>query len=44
MNIHEYQGKEVLKRYGVAVLDGYVATTPEEAEAGARSCPARSGW
>ena len=39
MNIHEYQGKEVLKRYGVAVLDGYVAMTPEEAEAGARKLP-----
>src|ERR1700712_4134220 len=33
MNIHEYQGKELLKRYGVAVLDGYVAWTPDEAEA-----------
>ena len=39
MNIHEYQGKDVLKRYGVAVLDGYVATTPEEAEAGAAKLP-----
>jgi succinyl-CoA synthetase beta subunit len=33
MNIHEYQGKELLKRYGVTVLDGHVAWTPEEAEA-----------
>ena len=33
MNIHEYQGKELLRRYGVPVLDGHVATTPEEAEA-----------
>ncbi|MGI4953016.1 MAG: ADP-forming succinate--CoA ligase subunit beta [Janthinobacterium lividum] len=32
MNIHEYQGKELLKGYGVAVLDGYVAWTPQEAE------------
>ncbi len=39
MNIHEYQGKEVLKRYGVAVLDGYVATTADEAEAGAQKLP-----
>ena len=39
MNIHEYQGKEVLKRYGVAVLDGHVATTPEEAEAAAQKLP-----
>ncbi|SUE42795.1 ADP-forming succinate--CoA ligase subunit beta [Roseomonas gilardii] len=39
MNIHEYQGKELLRRYGVAVLDGYVARTPEEAEAAARKLP-----
>src|SRR6201990_1258096 len=32
MNIHEYQGKELLKRYGVTVLDGHVAWPPEEAE------------
>ena len=32
MNIHEYQAKELLRRYGVAVLDGHVARTPEEAE------------
>ena len=25
MNIHEYQSKELLRRYGVAVLDGHVA-------------------
>jgi succinyl-CoA synthetase beta subunit len=39
MNIHEYQGKELLRRYGVAVLEGHVATTPAEAEAGARQLP-----
>ena len=39
MNIHEYQGKELLRRYGVAVLEGHVATTPAEAEAGARKLP-----
>jgi succinyl-CoA synthetase beta subunit len=33
MNIHEYQAKEILRKYGVAVLKGKVATTPEEAEA-----------
>ncbi|MFD2612988.1 ADP-forming succinate--CoA ligase subunit beta [Paenibacillus gansuensis] len=31
MNIHEYQGKEVLKQYGVAVPQGKVAFTVEEA-------------
>src|SRR3954465_4331340 len=39
MNIHEYQGKELLKRYGVTVLDGSVAWTPEEAEAAAAKLP-----
>lgn len=35
MNIHEYQGKEIFRRYGVAVPDGYVAKTPNEAVAAA---------
>jgi succinyl-CoA synthetase beta subunit len=39
MNIHEYQAKELLKRYGVAVLEGHVAWTPEEAEAAAAKLP-----
>src|ERR1700693_1473476 len=39
MNIHEYQGKDLLKRYGVTVLDGHVAWTPEEAEAAAAKLP-----
>jgi len=31
MNIHEYQGKSILKKYGVPVPTGLVASTPEEA-------------
>ena len=31
MNIHEYQGKEILRKYGVAVPNGNVAFTVEEA-------------
>ncbi len=31
MNIHEYQGKEILRKYGVAVPNGRVAFTVEEA-------------
>ncbi|OCS87659.1 ADP-forming succinate--CoA ligase subunit beta [Caryophanon tenue] len=31
MNIHEYQGKEILRQYGVAVPRGYVAFSPDEA-------------
>ena len=36
MNIHEYQAKDVLRKYGVAVLEGKVVTTPDEAEAAAQ--------
>ncbi|TQR17411.1 ADP-forming succinate--CoA ligase subunit beta [Psychrobacillus soli] len=31
MNIHEYQGKQLLRQYGVAVSNGIVAFSPEEA-------------
>ena len=31
MNIHEYQGKQLLRQYGVAVPNGIVAFSPEEA-------------
>lgn len=36
MKIHEYQGKALLKEYGVPVPRGVVAITPDEAEAAAR--------
>jgi succinyl-CoA synthetase beta subunit len=36
MKIHEYQGKEVLRQYGVPVPRGIVARTPEEAETAAK--------
>jgi succinyl-CoA synthetase beta subunit len=39
MNIHEYQAKELLKQYGVAVLEGHVAWTPDEAAAAAARLP-----
>ena len=39
MNIHEYQAKDLLKRYGVAVPDGYVAWTPDEAVQAASKLP-----
>jgi succinyl-CoA synthetase beta subunit len=43
MNIHEYQGKEILRNYGVAVPNGKVAFTVEEAieaakELGSKVC------
>lgn len=31
MNIHEYQGKSILQAHGVAVQEGFVAETPEQA-------------
>ncbi len=31
MNIHEFQGKSILKKFGVAVPEGIVAETPDEA-------------
>ena len=31
MNIHEYQAKEILRKYGVATLKGKVAYSPDEA-------------
>ena len=37
MNIHEYQAKELLEKFGVATTRGKVASTPDEAEAIARS-------
>ncbi len=36
MKIHEYQAKGILKKYGVAVPRGTMATTREEAEAAAK--------
>ena len=35
MNIHEYQAKELLRRYGVPVPEGKVVSTPREARAAA---------
>lgn len=31
MNIHEYQGKQILKSFGVRIQEGIVAETPEQA-------------
>ncbi len=36
MKIHEYQAKEILRKYGVAVPRGYLALTAMEAEGAAR--------
>ncbi len=39
MNIHEYQGKAVIKEFGATVSMGFPAFTPEEAEAAAKKLP-----
>lgn len=36
MKIHEYQGKEILRKYGVPTLRGHLALTPAEAETAAK--------
>jgi len=37
MNLHEYQGKSILKQYGVAVPEGIVTETPGQAVEAAKS-------
>ncbi|MFC5384867.1 ADP-forming succinate--CoA ligase subunit beta [Aquamicrobium segne] len=39
MNIHEYQGKQLLKAYGAPVADGVAILSASEAEAAAKSLP-----
>ena len=43
MNLHEYQGKELLKSYGVAIQEGKVATSVEEAVAAFKSLQEETG-
>jgi succinyl-CoA synthetase beta subunit len=39
MNIHEYQGKQVLKGFGAPVAEGVAITSVDQAEAAARQLP-----
>ena len=39
MNVHEYQAKELLAKFGVAIPAGHAAMTVEEAVAGAKLLP-----
>lgn len=43
MNIHEYQAKGILKKYGVRIQEGFVADTPEKAVEVARELNAQTG-
>ncbi|MBA2614016.1 MAG: ADP-forming succinate--CoA ligase subunit beta [Bacteroidetes bacterium] len=46
MNIHEYQGKSILKSFGVSIQEGIVAETAEQAVAAAKELKAKynSDW
>jgi succinyl-CoA synthetase beta subunit len=37
LDLHEYQGKELFRRYGIPVSEGLLATTPAEARAAAET-------
>ena len=43
MNIHEYQGKQILKSFGVAIQEGIVADTPENAVEAAKELQKQTG-
>lgn len=43
MNLHEYQAKELLKKYGVPVQEGIAASTPHEAEEAYRQIKTQFG-
>ena len=43
MNLHEYQAKMIMKKYGVQVPEGILANTPEEAVNAASMIHANSG-
>ncbi len=43
MNLHEYQGKELLKGFGVRIQEGIVANTPEEAVEAAKKLKKQTG-
>lgn len=43
MNIHEYQAKDILKKFGVAVQRGIVADTPDKAVAAAKEIMTETG-
>lgn len=43
MNLHEYQGKEILASHGVRIQRGYIANNSEEAVAKAKQLTAETG-
>jgi succinyl-CoA synthetase beta subunit len=43
MNIHEYQGKSILKSFGVGIQEGIVADTAEQAVDAAKELSNQTG-
>ena len=43
MNLHEYQGKQLLNSFGVKIQRGIIATTPEEAVSAAKKLTIETG-
>ena len=43
MNLHEYQSKEILAKYGVNIQRGFIANTVEEAETAAKKLTEMNG-
>ena len=43
MNLHEYQGKEILSTFGVKIQKGIVVSTPQEAVAAAKTLTEETG-
>lgn len=43
MNLHEYQGKQILKNFGVRIQEGIAVDTPEGAVAAARELKEKTG-
>ncbi len=43
MNLHEYQGKELIKRFGVKIQEGMPVDTPEQAVEAARQLQNQTG-
>jgi succinyl-CoA synthetase beta subunit len=43
MNLHEFQGKQILSSYGVGIQRGMIATTPDEAVTAAKQLTEETG-
>jgi len=43
MNLHEFQGKQILNSYGVGIQRGMIATTPDEAVTAAKQLTEETG-